>query len=251
MRWTLHVGGTPIRSMTVLPVLLGVGGELVRLETGMARHPKKCSTTPSAAVAPDVAGCRINAPRIRAVAFAAWRAAAAAGRKWRRMELEEPGDEAPRPILRSPAQIHVPQQRRGVSPPPMGEAGWIAMSNGWQRHRRSPNWLRKTNNSGGPVFFYLPDDSLWMTMPNGLFMSVDECSGLIAAGIACFNSQMLRMCFSSWRCQASVTRQWRYKIHLFGGSDADLTTASQALYNSAENARFTSSDACLDASCDD
>lgn len=183
-------------------------------------------------------------------AFAAWRTAAAACRKWRRMEIDDPGDEAPRPRLRTPATIHAPQDKRGVSPPPLGVSGWSDMANGWQRHKRAPNWLRKPKSIGGPVYFYKPDDSLWMTMPNGLFMCADECSGLIAAAATCFNDSLLRMCFSSWRCRASVTRTWRFKMSLFGMSAADSTSASQDAYASAEDVRFTSSDALLVASQD-
>jgi len=184
----------------------------------------------------------------------AWRAAAASRRKWRRIHIEDPGDEAPRPHLRTPADAHVPQDKhkRGVSPPPLDVSGWAEMGNGWQKHKRAPKWLRKSTGFGSPVYFYLPDDSLWMTMPNGLFMSVDECSGLLADTRACFNNSLLQMCFSSWRCQASVTRQWRYKISLFGVSAGDLSHAeSHDAYASAEDCRFTSSDALLLASPDE
>lgn len=181
-------------------------------------------------------------PFLRAT-FGAWRVTAAGCRKWRRLQIEDPSDEAPRPRLRTPANVHVPQNRRGVSPPPLHPCGWSEMASGWQKHKRAPKWLRKATGSGGPVYFYLPDDSLWMTMPNGLFMCVDESGGLLADSIASFNSSLLEMCFSCWHRQASVTKQWRYKISLFGSTTAGSTGESHDPYASAEEARFTSSDA--------
>lgn len=185
------------------------------------------------------------------VIIAAWRAGAAKCRKWRRLEIEDPTDEGPRPHLRTPGCAHVAQNCRGVSPPPFAQCGWTESGSGWQKHKRAPKWLRKEGGLSGPMYFYLPDDSLWMTMPNGLFMCVDEYDGLLADAASSFNSSLLLMCFSSWRCQASVTRQWRYKISLFGMSAADSTSASQDPYASAEECRFTSSDALMVTSFDD
>lgn len=116
------------------------------------------------------------------------------------------------------------------------------MPNGWQKHKQAPKWLRKSRNLSGPVYFHLPDDTLWMTMPNDLFMQVDECTGVLAATRASFNNSLLRMCFSGWHCQVSIIKQWRFKISLFGGN-ADETSESHDAYASAEEARFTSSDA--------
>jgi len=176
-------------------------------------------------------------------AVVAWRTAAAARRKWHRMQIDDPGDEAPRPRLRTPVLSHAPQDKRGVSPPPLGVSGWSDMGNGWQKHKRAPKWMRKAKSISGPVYFYLPDDSLWMTMPNGLFLQVDECSGVLEAAAISHNESLLRMCLSSWQSRASVTRVWRYKMSLFGCNAADSTTASQEAFASAEEARFTSSDA--------
>jgi hypothetical protein len=121
------------------------------------------------------------------------------------------------------------------------------MENGWQKHRRAKKWLRKPNNMGGPMYFYVPDDTLWMTMPNGLFMQVDGNTGMLRDTIASFHKSLLRMVFSSWRCQASVTRQWRYKIGLFSFNDSGEAGESHDAFASAEDCRFTSSDACLAA----
>lgn len=181
------------------------------------------------------------------VIIAAWRVAAAACRKWRKMEIDDPGEEAPHLRLRTPSKVHLPKQWDGVTPPPFHGSGWADTGNGWQKHRRALEWLRKPKGFGGPAYFYLPDDSLWMTMPNGLFMCVDMCSESLAATVASCKSSLLQSCFSSWRCQASITRQWRYKISLFGMSAADSTTQSHDPYASAEDARFTSSDAQLEA----
>lgn len=174
-----------------------------------------------------------------------WRAAAKYGRKWRQLEMESPTDEEIRPKLRSPTHANAPKSSRGVSPPPLNKQGWLDMDNGWQKHKRAPKWLRKPNSIGGPVYFYLPDDTLWMTGPNGLFVRVDGSTGMLAESISVFNSSLQRMVFSSWKCRTSVTRQWRYKIGLFSFADSAASLESNDAYKSAEDCRFTSSDACL------
>jgi len=192
---------------------------------------------------------KLSSPVLYAT-VAAWHAAVLSRRKWRHMQIDDPGDEAPPPRLRTPVTIHAPQLKRGVSPPPLGvhSSGWSDKASGWQSHKRAPNWLRKPKNFGGPVYFYLPDSSLWTTMPNGLFMQVDECSGVLEAAAISHNETLLRVCLNSWSSRASVTRVWRYKMSLFGCNAADSTTASQEAFASAEEARFTSSDAIFGAS---
>jgi len=185
-------------------------------------------------------------PHLHAI-IAAWRTAAAACIKWRRMEIDDPSDEVPQPRLRSPAKVHLARESRGVSPPPFHVGGWSDTGNGWQKHRKAEKWLRKPKGYGGPAFFYLPDDSLWMTMANGLFMCVDEYTESLSAQLASSKNSLLVSCLSSWRCQASITRQWRYKIALFGVSNVDSTSQSHDPYASAEDARFASSDAQLEA----
>jgi len=188
-----------------------------------------------------VAPC--GAPLLQAI-VKAWRACAAASRKWRMLKIDDPGEEGERPPLRSPAHVHASQNQGGVSPPPFHACGWHETSSGWQKHRRASKWLRKPGGFGGPVFFFLPDESLWTTTPSGLFMSVDECAGFLTSATNSFNESLLRMCFSTWRTQASVTIQWRYKISLFGSSADDSTMdKSHDSYASAEAERFTSSDA--------
>jgi len=166
--------------------------------------------------------------------------------------MDDPADEGPRPKMRSPTHTKVRspkhkgaiQSRRGVSPPPLNKAGWADMGNGWQKHRRTHKWLRKPSIDG-PVYFYVPDDSLWMTMPNGLFMCLDGCKSVLADSITTFNSSLVQLVFRSWKCKTSVTQQWRHKIGLFNLGDSAGSCESYDAYASAEDCRFTSSDACL------
>lgn len=228
--------------MAILAVANGHAGK-VGPKTRQA--DKLGSQLPTSALRTLVTPCG-SEPYLHAI-IAAWRTAAAAGRKWRRMEIDDPSDEVPQPRLRTPAHVHLAKELRGVSPPPFHVCGWSDTGNGRQKHRKTEKWLRKPKGFGGPAFFYLPDDSLWMTMPNGLFMCVDEYTESLSAKLASSKNSLLVSCFSSWRCQASITRQWRYKIQLFGMNTVDSTSQSYDPYASAEDARFTSSDAQLEA----
>lgn len=185
----------------------------------------------------------------------AWQSITQASQKWKHMQIEDTCEEAAPLRLRSPVSVHAPPSGGGVSPPPLTDCGWSDAGTGWQRHLRAPNWVRKPKGLGGPVFCYKPGDSLWMTMPSGLFMCVDNCDGLLEVAAASHHTKLLRTCFSSWRCRTSVSKTWKYKMALFGSSGDDSTAADSCVsswdaYASAEAERFTSSDAMLCASHD-
>merc|ERR1719356_1740835 len=95
--------------------------------------PKRGSRSRDAKRAKDPLRSSRAKPILRAV-FRSWRTNVASALKWRRMQIEEPPDELPVPKLRTPSKHHAPENRRGVSPPPMCSEGWFEMKDGWQWH---------------------------------------------------------------------------------------------------------------------
>lgn len=143
--------------------------------------------------------------------FAAWKRVAQENQKWNDAGTDLCEEDAPSLNVRKAAK-GLRHSRQGVSPPP--EKGWSPASRGWQRHTESPKWLRKETELDGPVFFYMPKESLWMVMPNGAFACVDVYHSAVAAFAVATQKGLLRSCLLSWQGQAHTVRLWRQKIRV-------------------------------------
>jgi len=158
-------------------------------------------------------------------AWSAWRREATEARLWHDggadTTVESP---VPRPTVRVAAR-GLRRTRQGVSPPP--ERGWSDAGEGWQCHPTAKKWLRKETDSEGEVFFYLPNESLWVQMRQGVFVCVDTYHAALAAFISSSTGMLLRTCLMSWRNQASVVGTWRKRIRVMA-SLAGAGAASEA-----------------------
>jgi len=174
--------------------------------------------------------------------MAGWREAAFVIRKWRRLQCDDLGDEAPRPCMRTAAKGRQHRPKRGVSPPPFEDArGWTQHDHGWQLHKRAPKWLRK-QHTDGDMYFYLPTESLWKVLPSGLFVCMDGQNRALLAMSS--SSALLRTCLHDWRCMASVTKQWRLTMSMMTSSGISNTDACDP-YAAADEVRFSTADALL------
>lgn len=151
-------------------------------------------------------------------AWSAWAHEASESRLWRDGGVETTVESpVPRPALRIAAR-GLRRTRHGVSPPP--DTGWSEASEGWQCHPAAQNWLRKQTDAEGHVFFYLPNESLWMQLRPGAFVCVDTYHEALAAFISAASGTLLKTCLLSWRSQASVVGAWRKRIRVMKAAAA-------------------------------
>lgn len=144
------------------------------------------------------------------LALAVWVQMAQEARLWQadgaEATLESP---EPRPLLRT-APRGLRRSRHGISPPPA--SGWMDAGEGWQCHPRAPNWLRKSADSDGPVFFYLPSETLWKETRSGGFVCMSTYHSALTTLISASLGALARSCFAGWRNQACVVAAWRRRI---------------------------------------
>eukprot|EP00928_Gymnodinium_smaydae_P094490 TRINITY_DN7944_c0_g1_i2.p2 TRINITY_DN7944_c0_g1~~TRINITY_DN7944_c0_g1_i2.p2 ORF type:complete len:281 (+),score=25.07 TRINITY_DN7944_c0_g1_i2:1133-1975(+) len=162
-----------------------------------------------------------SSPTFSRAVLLAWRSIADVNRKWRLMCTDDFGREACAPRLRTAARGHARRNRHGVSPPPLHKKTWVDIGHGWQWHETAPKWLRKPNNFEGHVYFYLPNESLWRTLPSGLFVCVDTYESALAVLSSSLHHYLLRTCLRGWSCQVSIIKRWRHKISITARSGTE------------------------------
>jgi len=144
------------------------------------------------------------------LALAVWVQMAQESRLWRADAAEAVEESAePRPVLRT-APRGLRRTRQGVSPPPTN--GWVDAGEGWQCHPGTKNWLRKSADTDGPVFFHMPSENLWKERQGGGFICMDTYHSALAALISMSQGALTRSCFVGWRNQACVVATWRRRI---------------------------------------
>lgn len=142
--------------------------------------------------------------------FGAWQQFRSDAKQWHDSIMDFANDDlASRPVLRKgPKGIRKP--RRGVTPPP--RSGWERVGHGWSR---AGNWLKKkTSDCDGPVYFYVPTETLWHQGVDGSFVCLQTYQAALASLIFKDQQGLQRVVMQSWRNQVLVVQAWRQRIRI-------------------------------------